>query len=95
MLAGQIARLRPSLVLPKDPMICSSVNPARFMSVLWKGRTLAPHGGKTQGQVTLSRSVLAAEAVQKLLRRTPGRLVDFSQVFQKLESRAELAVQAV
>src|ERR1700760_4690697 len=39
------------------PMICSSVNRARFISPSFKGRTLNPRGGKSQWQVILGSQV--------------------------------------
>src|SRR5580692_1783613 len=52
-LAGQLARLRPSLILPKDPDdLLFRKSRSLHPSVLSKGRTLAPRGGISQGQVT-------------------------------------------
>uniref|UniRef100_B0T9N9 Uncharacterized protein n=1 Tax=Caulobacter sp. (strain K31) TaxID=366602 RepID=B0T9N9_CAUSK len=52
MLAGQLARLRPSLVLPQDPDDLLFRKSRSLHVRPLKGRTLAPRGGKNQGQVT-------------------------------------------
>src|SRR6202020_1748031 len=44
------------------PMICSSVNRARFICPsLFQGRTLNPRGGKSQWQVTVGQRSLSAQ----------------------------------
>jgi hypothetical protein len=61
-LAGQLIRLRLASFSRRIPMMGSLVNLARFLSVLSRAKTLAPPGGKRQGQVSRPR-VLARQPV--------------------------------
>src|SRR5207248_5101980 len=72
-LAGQVACLRPQLMLLQNRNDLLFRKPAALhLSVLSSGRTLTSTGGKSQWQVTWTRSIFAVflRSSVKLIRRT-------------------------
>src|SRR5580692_2547369 len=87
MLARQIRRLRPGLVLLQHPDDLIFREPCSLhLSVLQEGRTLNPRGGKSQRQVKPNTILWDLEVRGFVARRQFSDIVTFSVVYRTREN---------